>query len=197
MFTAANFPGANATDMQTNAPSLYALLTGRVSSINRSVVSDEESKQYGPYQPIVRNHQREIGLYFQDSWRLHPRLTFNYGVRWDRQNPPVNDNGVYTRPGYAGVWGVSGVGNLFKPGTLTGQVPVFNATAPGEAGFRGAQQAVLSFGRTRLAGARTAAGPLGWLFGKGTRDSRRVRHQHDSRRRQHASPSGAATRAAP
>ena len=44
-----------------------------------------------PIQPIVRNHQREIGLYFQDSWRLHPRLTFNYGVRWDRQNPPVNE----------------------------------------------------------------------------------------------------------
>ncbi len=80
-------------------------------------------KQYGAYQPIVRNHQREFGLYFQDSWRLHPRLTFNYGVRWDRQNPPVNVNGVYTRPGYAGVWGVSGVGNLFKPGTLTGSGP--------------------------------------------------------------------------
>ena len=100
--------------MQTNAPALYSLLTGRVSSINRSVVSDEKSKQYGAFQPIVRNHQREIGLYFQDSWRLHPRLTFNYGVRWDRQNPPVNDNGVYTRPGYAGVWGVSGVGNCLS-----------------------------------------------------------------------------------
>ena len=152
MFTAANFPGANATDMQTNAPALYALLTGRVSAINRSVVSDEESKQYGAFQPIVRNHQREVGLYFQDSWRLHPRLTFNYGVRWDRQNPPVNDNGVYTRPGYAGVWGVSGVGNLFKPGTLTGQVPVFNATAAGRSRVCGPQQAVLSVGRTRLAG---------------------------------------------
>ena len=82
-----------------------------------------------PIQPIVRNQQREFGLYFQDSWRVHPRLTFNYGVRWDRQNPPVNLNGVYTRPGYAGVWGVSGVGNLFKPGVLTGQAPVFNAAA--------------------------------------------------------------------
>ena len=68
-------------------------------------------------QPIVRNQQREFGLYIQDSWRVSSRLTFNYGVRWDRQNPPVNLNGVYTRPGYAGVWGVSGVGNLFSPGT--------------------------------------------------------------------------------
>src|SRR5207248_1126297 len=39
IFTAANFPGASTTDFQTNAPALYALLTGRVSSINRSVVS--------------------------------------------------------------------------------------------------------------------------------------------------------------
>src|SRR5262249_31407835 len=42
---------------------------------------------------------------------------------------------VYSRPGYAGVWGVSGVGNLFKPGTLTGSTPTYNATAPGEAGY--------------------------------------------------------------
>jgi hypothetical protein len=135
IFTAANFPGASAADMQTNAPALYALLTGRVSSIQRSVVSDENSKQYGPNQPVVRNHQREIGIYAQDSFRVAPRLTVNYGVRWDRQNPPVNENNVYSRPGYAGVWGVSGIGNLFKPGTLTGSVPKFLATAPGEAGY--------------------------------------------------------------
>jgi hypothetical protein len=167
MFTAANFPGANATDMQTNAPALYALLTGRVASINRSVVSDEVSKQYGPYQPIVRNHQREIGLYFQDSWRLHPRLTFNYGVRWDRQNPPVNDNGVYTRPGYAGVWGVSGVGNLFKPGVLAGQVPVFNATAPGESGF-GARNKQFSPSVGLAWQVPNGTGPLAFVLGRGT-----------------------------
>ena len=87
------------------------------------VIAVRKGDLVAPNQPIVRNHQREIGLYFQDSWRLHPRLTFNYGVRWDRQNPPVNLNSVYTRPGYAGVWGVSGVGNLFKPGILAGSVP--------------------------------------------------------------------------
>jgi hypothetical protein len=134
-FTAANFPGANATDMQTNAPALYALLTGRVSAINRSVVADEATKQYGAFQPTVRNHQREIGLYVQDTWRARPNLTVNYGIRWDRQNPPVNVNNVYTRPGYAGVWGASGIGNLFKPGTLTGQNTVVNALQQGEAGY--------------------------------------------------------------
>ncbi len=167
MFTAANFPGANATDMQTNAPALYALLTGRVAAISRSVVADESSKQYGAFQPIVRNHQREVGLYVQDSWRLHPRLTFNYGVRWDRQNPPVNDNGTYTRTGYAGVWGVSGVGNLFKPGVLAGQAPVFNAAAPGEAGYATRnKQFSPSVGLAWQV--PNADGPMGWFFGKGS-----------------------------
>ena len=166
IFTAANFPGANATDMQTNAPALYALLTGRVGSINRSVILDDQTKQYGAFPPVVKNQQREFGLYFQDSWRLHSRLTFNYGVRWDRQNPPVNLNGVYTRPGYAGVWGVSGVGNLFKPGTLTGQVPVFNATAAGEAGYASRnKQFSPSVGLAWQV--PSASGPLGWIFGKG------------------------------
>ena len=135
IFTAANFPGASATDMQTSAPALYALLTGRVSAVNRSVVLDETTRQYGPYQPIVRNQQREFGLYVQDSWRAKSNLTINYGVRWDLQNPPVNLNGVYTRPGYQGVWGVSGVGNLFKPGVLTGQLPAFRAISEGESGY--------------------------------------------------------------
>jgi len=81
------------------------------------------------------DQQREIGLYVQDSWRLSSRLTFNYGVRWDRQNPPINLDGVYTRPGYAGVWGVSGVGNLFAPGVLAGSAPVFSLVPPGTRGY--------------------------------------------------------------
>jgi hypothetical protein len=167
IFTAANFPGANSTDMQTNAPALYALLTGRIGSISRSVVLDDQTKQYGAFPPVVKNQQREFGLYFQDSWRIHPRLTFNYGVRWDRTNPPVNLNGVYTRPGYAGVWGVSGIGNLFKPGTLTGQVPVFNLTQAGESGYATSnKQFSPSVGLAyQVPG---ASGPLGWLFGKGS-----------------------------
>ncbi len=165
IFTAANFPGATTTDLQTNAPALYALLTGRVSAINRSVVLDETTHTYGANQPIVRNQQREFGLYVQDSWRVNSRLTFNYGVRWDRQNPPVNLNGVYTRPGYAGVWGVSGVGNLFTPGTLTGSAPVFNLVPPGSAGFDQHLQFSPSVGLAWVM-PKTEFRPLSWLIGK-------------------------------
>jgi hypothetical protein len=165
IFTQANFPGATTTDFQTNAPALYALLTGRVSAINRSVILDEATRKYGQFQPIVRNQQRQIGLYIQDSWRVDSRLTFNYGLRVDRQNPPVNLNGVYTRPGYAGVWGVSGVGNLFAPGVLTGSAPKFDLVPPGTAGFDQSVQLSPSVGMAWVM-PKTDFKPLAWLIGK-------------------------------
>ncbi len=48
------------------------------------------------------------------------------GVRWDKQNAIVNLDNLYTRPGFAGLYGVSGVGHLFQPGVLDGTAPVFN-----------------------------------------------------------------------
>jgi hypothetical protein len=164
IFTAANFPGATTADYQTNAPALYALLTGRVSAIARSVVLGDDTKTYGANQPIVKNRQREIGLYVQDSWRFSPRLTLNYGVRWDRQNPPTNLNGVYTRPGYDGVWGVSGPGNLFAPGTLTGSAPVFSLVPAGTAGFKQNLQFSPSVGAAYVIPSFDFK-PLAWLFG--------------------------------
>ena len=43
----------------------------------------------------------EFGAYFQDDWRIHPRLTVNLGVRWDYFGPPHNfqknlDSNFYT-----------------------------------------------------------------------------------------------------
>jgi hypothetical protein len=129
------------------------------------VVSDEITKQYGSYQPIVRNQQRELGAFIQDSWRVRPSLTVNYGLRWARQDPPVNLNNVYTRPGYAGVWGVSGVGHLFSPGVLTGTAPMFNQVTPGEAGFKVRNNMNPSLGLAWQV--PTLGGVMGWLSGEG------------------------------
>jgi hypothetical protein len=76
---------------------------------------------------------KETALFFQDSWRARPSLTINYGVRWDAQLPLVNENGTYTRVGLEGLYGVSGIGHMFMPGTLTGVVPEFKQVAPGTA----------------------------------------------------------------
>ena len=31
--------------------------------------------------------QRETGLYFNDKWKLSPKLTVNFGLRWDQWTP--------------------------------------------------------------------------------------------------------------
>jgi hypothetical protein len=125
LFVASNFPAISTSDLP-NAASLYALLTGRLSGVSGNVNVSEKTHQYQPFSMLtLRNRQRNFGLFAQDNFRLRPTLTVNYGVRWDYQGKMINTNGIYTMPqgGVAGLWDVSGVGNLFKPGTLMGQAP--------------------------------------------------------------------------
>jgi hypothetical protein len=131
LFDQVNFPNSTATN-RSDAAALYAMLTGRVSTITRSVALDENSRRYAHVGSVDRNRQREFAVYLQDSWRVRKGFTVNYGVRWDVQFPFSNLNGTYSRVGYEGVWGLSGVGNLFKPGVLTGVVPQFFRAEPGQ-----------------------------------------------------------------
>jgi hypothetical protein len=51
------------------------------------------SFQQGNFEQVNdRNHFP--GIYAQDSWKVSPRLTFNYGVRWEQFAPWANRNGV-------------------------------------------------------------------------------------------------------
>lgn len=124
--TAANIPGISSGDL-SSAGSLYAALTGRISSISQQKVLNETSHQYGTDPAVDRNRQREYGVFVQDTWRISPALTATIGARLEYQAPFTNLNGTYTDVGLAGIWGISGIGNMFKPGTLTGVNPTFNA----------------------------------------------------------------------
>jgi carboxypeptidase family protein len=67
--------------------------------------------------------QREVSLYFQDQWRARRNFTLNYGLRWEFQGVPYEVNGLAIQPtnGLAGLFGISGLNNLFHPGVLGGQ----------------------------------------------------------------------------
>ncbi|WP_439333971.1 hypothetical protein, partial [Vibrio parahaemolyticus] len=66
--------------------------------------------------------QNTYGLYIQDSWRMKPNLTVNFGIRWQPQSAfRALSEGIYTRvESHDQIYGVSGPGNIFKPGVLTG-----------------------------------------------------------------------------
>ena len=124
MFNAANFPGASAAVL-ANARGLYALLTGRVTNIVGNARLNEDGQYEYLGSSTARGRMRQFDLFAQDSWRPRSDLTLNYGLRYVLQMPLYPTNGNYSTGTLEDVWGVSGVGNMFKAGVLTGKKPQF------------------------------------------------------------------------
>ncbi len=138
-----NFPGAaasgtnasaSAADM-TNAGNLYALLTGRVTSYQGFVPVDEDTRSFVTGGRLIqRIRQTEFGFYATDTWRLTHSLTANLGLRWEFQPAPRDPQNITfnLQGAQDALFGVSGAGNLFAPGALSGAVPtyVLNGEAP-------------------------------------------------------------------
>ena len=116
---------------QGNAAALYSTLAGRISSITRNARLSEDTNKYTLQGDLIsRAQQSEYGVYAQDTWRVRPNVTLTLGLRWEVQGPFIPLNDTYARAtSFAGLYGVSGEGNLFQPGTLAGsptQVQLFN-----------------------------------------------------------------------
>jgi Carboxypeptidase regulatory-like domain len=125
LFNTTNFPGAS-TAVLNNARGLYAILTGRVLAMRGNARLDENTGDYQYLGPsTARGRMRELDFFAQDSWRPSSNLTLNYGLRYVLQLPLYPTNDSYSTATLADVWGVSGVGNLFKPGVLNGKKPEF------------------------------------------------------------------------
>jgi hypothetical protein len=127
MFSATNLPGS-ATGDRTNAGTLYATLTGRISSTSGTAFVNPKSRAFEAGHFLVRQvNQWEYGFFGTDSWRVRPTLTLNYGLRWEYQGAPWDPLNISFRTsnGFNDVFGISGPGNLFQPGASAGSVPQF------------------------------------------------------------------------
>ena len=116
------FPGSTTTDFN-NARTLANNLTGAIGSVFQTFNVLRRGSGFVAGAPEVREYgNRELDVYAQDTWRFRPNLTLSLGVRYEFQTAPRELNGMALLPvgGSAGLYGISGKGNLFQPGTLTG-----------------------------------------------------------------------------
>jgi len=130
MFTTANFPGATAVEMD-RARGLYATLAGRVNTVTARGCYDPKKNGFTKSGELCRAVLNEVqsqwGLFAQDSWRVRPSLTINFGLRWDFISPNVDLRNQYHSATPESIFGPSGLdsngivgGNLFNPGSLKG-----------------------------------------------------------------------------
>jgi hypothetical protein len=144
IFTTANFPSASTGDLNS-ARALYALLTGRVSSLPGTGRLNDAGTEY-VYNGRLTQGERmdEFGFYVSDSWRAKPNVTFTLGLRYEVQLPMVPTKSTRTAVTLEDFCGPSGLGpgpggrecNLFNPGVLNnpGVVPsysLYSADSPG------------------------------------------------------------------
>lgn len=125
-------PGAT-PGQQTEAYQLYAILTGRISSLQGG------GGGY-PFITSANNYVHELGrynldeltwgsgLFFQDSYRIKTNFTLNYGLRWDFTSADKDLSKLYHSASPAAIFGPSGIGNLFNPGALTSDPNGLNPT---------------------------------------------------------------------
>lgn len=135
MFSTATLPGASSTQL-TEARNLYATLIGHITGYTSTAyLTDDGSYKENAFRN-QNARQDTYGLFAQDQWKIKPNFSVNFGVRWQPQGPYVVLTENYAKlAAFEDVYGLSGLGNIFKPGTLTGRVPTVLGMKAGEEAF--------------------------------------------------------------
>jgi hypothetical protein len=144
LFNTTNFPSASGGQL-TDARELYALLTGRVSSVTSQIALDENTNKYVQLGPRTRAGGITMWSGFlQDTWRWTPTVTFTGGLRYDVQLPFTPTNDIMSSVTMADFCGPSGLGdggtyskcNFLQPGASGGVVPEFKQLTAGTNGYK-------------------------------------------------------------
>jgi hypothetical protein len=95
----------------TNARNIYGMLTGRITSLTNQVALDPATNLYVPNGPRRREGNLQVwSAYAQDSWRVSPTVTLQYGLRYDLQTPFKATNDTMSAVTFTSVCGQSGPG---------------------------------------------------------------------------------------
>jgi len=82
-----------------NAAALLTSVAGILSSVTQTFNVTSQSSGFVPGAPQNFNYrQNQYAIYAGDSWRISPRLTLNYGLRWDYFGPVSEEHGLVLLP---------------------------------------------------------------------------------------------------
>jgi hypothetical protein len=130
--TNSTMPNASNTNL-AEAGQLYAVLTGRINGASGQYAYDINKKQYNTgniSEYPLDEVSSATGIFVEDSWKVMPTLTLNYGLRWDFYSAEKDITGLYHSASPSAIYGPSGVGNLFNPGSLPGDPDPAITTRP-------------------------------------------------------------------
>jgi hypothetical protein len=140
-----NFPGASNAQLN-DARAIYALLTGRVTSVTGTARLDAATGKYVYLGDLAQKSKGyAIGAYASDSWRASPTLTLNGGLRWDVQLPFTPVTQTFSTTTLEDMCGVSGIGsgpggrpcNMFQTAIRTGKAqPTYIRYDVGNASYK-------------------------------------------------------------
>ena len=76
--------------------------------------------------PVTDDHRWYIGAYFQDDWKVNPKLTLNLGLRWDLFTPYAETRGYQANFVAAGGNGGTGTYYMSNQGCAVARAAIFN-----------------------------------------------------------------------
>ncbi|MCI0541492.1 MAG: carboxypeptidase-like regulatory domain-containing protein [Verrucomicrobiales bacterium] len=134
-----NFPGGIGNTDFARAENIYADLVGLLGSVDQTFNADPDSG----FVPGLGNEtfvrERAYNFYFNDSWRLFPSLTFNYGLRWEIVPAPDAVNRRALLPVGFNESIFFGGGSLFQPNPAITFADILSGTvAPTQLDLAGA-----------------------------------------------------------
>jgi hypothetical protein len=107
-FAATDMPGTTPATMQVsysgsstdyaNAAALATSVAGILSSVTQTFNATSQTSGFKTAPELRNYNQNQYAIYAGDSWRVSPRLTLNYGLRWDYFGPVTERDGLVLLP---------------------------------------------------------------------------------------------------
>jgi len=115
--TPANFPGGIGNADLTNAQRVFDTVTGLLGTTQEGFNHTSPTSGFIPGIPRLTNpSQHNLAFSFQDNWKFRPRLTLQYGLRWEILGAFDLRNRLILQPDdrTGGLFGPAGPGNFFN-----------------------------------------------------------------------------------